>query len=210
MKKDHIVILVADSNIKGCLDGLLQRLPMVFDLAPYTYEIFSHPQRDPGCRIDSTAFLRRFKDNTGYALVVFDKEGCGKELSSRTELEEDIEKSLSISGWDDRAKVIVIDPELENWVWIKSPRLAQIINWESIENLYNWIENNGFTLDERHKPLHPKEAFEKALYTSRKRRSSSIYTEIASQVSFRECTDQSFNKLINCMKFWFLRNHEDL
>jgi len=207
MNKD-IIILVADLNMKGCLDGLFQRLHDVLNINPFSYEIFVHPYRDPGCRLDAVPFLRTFQNGYRYALVVFDKEGCGKENLSRIELETELENNLDASGWNDRAKTIVIDPELENWVWVKSPRLAQIINWGDINKLYQWLQNSGFGLDKNNKPPFPKEAFEKALYLSRKRRSSSIYYEIASQVSFKGCTDQSFGKMITCIQTWFSKNNE--
>ena len=209
MKNTDIIILVADQNIKGCLDGLLKRLPNVFDISPFSYEIFVHPYRDPGCRLEAPAFLRGFQNRYKYALVVFDRDGSGKELSSRIELETELENNLFVSGWRDKAKAIVIDPELENWIWIKSQKLAQVINWANIDALYNWLQDNDFLLNEDSKPRCPKEAFEKALYISKKRRSSSIYTEIASQVSFLGCTDQSFNKLIDCIKVWFSKDNEN-
>ena len=179
MNNTDIIILVADKNMEGCIDGLLQRLPTVLGIAPFSYEIFVHSYRDPGCRLDADSFLRGFQNRYKYALVVFDREGCGREDLSRTDIEAELEKRLSISGWNDRAKVVVIDPELENWVWVKSPRLAQIINWNNIDDLHEWLLEKGFSFNDKHKPLRPKEAFEMALRESKKRRSSSIYNDIA-------------------------------
>ncbi|MGV8096046.1 MAG: hypothetical protein AB2L24_29695 [Mangrovibacterium sp.] len=185
------------------MEGLLHRLPDVLGINSFSYEIFVHPYRDPGCRIEATSYLRGFQSKYRYAIVIFDRDGSGKESSSRIEIETELEEKLSTSGWGDRAKVAVIDPELENWIWIKSQKLAQIINWRDIDELYGWLQANSYYLNENNKPYSPKKAFESALYISRKRRSSSIYTEIASQVSFKRCTDQSFIKLIGCIKNWF-------
>ena len=209
MNNTDVIILVADKNIEGCIGGLFQRLPIVLGIAPFSYDIFVHPYRDPGCRLDAVSFLRGFQNRYKYALVVFDKEGCGKESLSRLELEDVLEKQLSASGWHDRAKAIVIDPELENWVWVKSPRLAQIINWNNINDLHEWLLEKGFSFNDKNKPSRPKEAFEMALRESKKHRSSSIYNDIASQVSFSECVDPSFNKLIDCIKLWFPNDGEN-
>jgi hypothetical protein len=201
-----LIILVADQNMRDCIEGLIPRLPHVLNIPPFTYDIFVHSNRDPGCRTQSPAFLASFQNKYRFGLVIFDKEGCGKELLSRSELEAEVETLLSITGWRDRAKVIVIDPELENWIWVRSSQLAEIINWENIESLYQWLSDQEYLTDERSKPKRPKEAFEAALYISKKRRSSSIYKQIASRVSFRNCTDQSFLKFIQCMSNWFHDN----
>lgn len=199
-----IIILVADQNMRDCIEGLIPRLPHVLNISPFTYDIRVHPYRDPGCRTQSSAFLTSFKNMYQFGLVIFDKEGCGKESSLRSELETEVEALLSTTGWGDRAKVIVIEPELENWIWVKSAQLAEIINWENIDSLYQWLSDQEYLTNASSKPKRPKEAFEAALYISKKRRSSSIYKQIASRVSFKNCTDQSFLKFIQCMNNWFM------
>lgn len=199
-----LIILVADQNMRDCIEGLIPRLPHVLNVSPFSYNIFVHSNRDPGCRTQSSAFLASFQNQYRFGLVIFDKDGCGKESLSRSELETEVEALLSITGWRDRAKVIVIDPELENWIWVRSSQFAEIINWENIESLYQWLSDQEYLTNESPKPNRPKEAFEAALYISKKRRSSSIYKQIASRVSFKNCTDQSFLKFIQSMNDWFL------
>ncbi len=198
-----LIILVADQNMRDCIDGLMPRFHHVLNTSRINYDIFVHTNRDPGCRTQSSDFLKTFQKKYKFSLVIFDKEGCGKESLTRTELEEDVEKTLSFNGWANRSKAIVIDPELENWIWIKSPRLAEIINWENTESLYQWLEEQGYLAINNTKPNSPKEAFEKALYISKKRRSSSIYKQIATQVSFKTCIDLSFLKLKDTINNWF-------
>lgn len=199
-----LIILVADQNMRDCIEGLIPRLPHVLNILPFTYDIFVHPNRDPGCRTQSSTFLTSFQNKYRFGLVIFDKEGCGRELLPRSELEAEVETLLFVTGWRDRVKVIVIDPELENWIWVKSPRLSEVINWDNIDNLYQWLADQKYMTDDGQKPNRPKEAFEAALYISKKRRSSSIYKQIASQVSFRQCTDPSFQQFIQYMKDWFM------
>jgi hypothetical protein len=198
-----LIILVADQNMRDCIDGLIPRIPIVYNISSFTYDIFVHTNRDPGCRAQSSDFLKSFQNKYRFALVIFDKEGCGKETLSKEDIERNVEQMLTGNGWNDRAKAIVIDPELENWIWIKSPRLAQIISWQSIESLYQWLIDRNYISEGEQKPREPKEAFERALYISQKRRSSSIYKQIASQASFRSCTDLSFLKLVELIINWF-------
>lgn len=131
-----LIILVADQNMRDCIEGLIPKLPHTLNIIPFTYDIFVHTNRDPGCRTQSPAFLISFQNKYRFGLVIFDKEGCAQESISRAELEENVESSLSITGWKDRAKAIVIEPELENWIWVRSAQLAEIINWDNIDSLY--------------------------------------------------------------------------
>lgn len=163
MKKD-LIILLADQNMRDCIEGLIPKLPHALNVSPFTYDIFVHSNRDPGCRTQSPAFLASFQNKYRFGLVIFDKEGCGRELLSRSELETEVEESLALTGWGDRAKVVVIEPELENWIWVKSPRLAEIINWDNIQSLYQWLTDQNYLSDGKEKPVSPKEAFEKVLY----------------------------------------------
>lgn len=201
-----LIILVADQNMRDSIEGLIPKLPLALNISPFTYDIRVHPYRDPGCRTQSANFLTSFKNIYKFSLVLFDKEGCGKESLSRTELETEVEESLSKTGWGDRAKVVVIEPELENWIWVKSPKLAEIINWDSIQSLYQWLRDQNYLSGANPKPNSPKEAFEKVLYIKKKRRSSSIYKQIASTVSFKRCTDPSFLKFIQIISVWFPNN----
>jgi hypothetical protein len=121
---------------------------------------------------------------------------------TKYELAQSVSSLLAKNGWENRNEVIVIEPELENWVWVKSPHLATAINWDS-EELENWLEQNNYKSKEEIKPKHPKEAFYAALRKSKKRPSSSIYQEISENVSFKRCIDESFLKLKETFEKWF-------
>ena len=126
-----------------------------------------------------------------------------KEAKRREELEALIESQLS-NHWGDRAAAIVIDPELENWVWTDSPHVAQAIGWRGdIAALRTWLQNQGLLEESRAKPTDPKAALETALARMRKPKSSSLFAEIASKVSLRACTDPAFQKLKTTLQHWF-------
>ncbi|MEJ5295819.1 MAG: hypothetical protein WHT28_11335 [Fimbriimonadales bacterium] len=75
MKKD-LVILVADRDMEQTLLGLLSR-PKALGIREVSYDIFAHPGRDPGVFLQGAEFLRPFTDQYDFALVLFDREGCG-------------------------------------------------------------------------------------------------------------------------------------
>jgi hypothetical protein len=204
--ENNLIVLVADKDIHFLMQGLLTRhLSLgIIDLSASLENIFVHPQRDPGCYNQCSEFLRPFTKDYKNALVIFDHDGSGQEDKSREEIENDLEQKLSASGWNDRAKVIVLEPEIEAWVWSDSPHVDKILGWENNSpNLREWLKEIHFLAENELKPKRPKEAVEAVLREVRKPRSSAIYQQIAEKVSFKNCTDESFIKLRNTLQEWF-------
>lgn len=198
-----LVVLVADKNMEYSIRGILDR-PQSLGIKKIKFVIYRHPKKDPGCFVGAHEFLRHFSKEFQHALVMFDREGCGREHKTRTELENEIEERLSSSGWGNRAASIVIDPELENWVWSDSPELDAAMGWKGISTpLRTWLKDKNFLANNSLKPSPPKKAFEDALKKVRKPRSSYIYKQIADKVSLKRCQDPAFLKLKEKLVQWF-------
>jgi len=198
-----LVILVADRNIEYVMKGLLSR-PKALMMREITYDIFGHPEHDAGCLLHGCDFLRPFVNRYSHALIILDHEGCGQEQKRRTELENNIENQLANSGWHNRAVAIVIEPELENWVWSDSPHVDSVLGWEGRQpDLKSWLNIQGFLNEGQNKPVHPKEAMEMALKNVKKARSSALFLQLAQKVSVDRCTDPSFVKLKTVLAAWF-------
>jgi hypothetical protein len=197
-----LIILVADRNIKFTFDGILQR-HISLNIREIYYDIFIHNNRDPGVYNRAAEFLRPFINKYSHSLVILDKEGSGQEGKSTEKTRKEIKEGLECNGWDERAEVIVIEPELEIWAWTDSIHMAQAIGWPDYIQLKNFIVNKGFWPEHMNKPLHPKEAFELALREKKIPRSSSIYKKIADKVSLSRCEDRAFNQLLNILHKWF-------
>jgi hypothetical protein len=197
-----LIALVADKGIECALLGLLAR-PQALGTRQIKCDVFTHPERDPACLRKAVPFLRPHTSAYRCALVVFDREGCGKEREPREQLEEEVETALGNSGWRDRAAAIVIDPELENWVWSESPEVDHVLGWaESLKRLRRWVSEQGFSISSG-KPDRPKEAMEAALRHARKPRSSALFRQLAERVSLERCQDQAFEKLRARLRAWF-------
>lgn len=201
-----LVALVADKNIEYALRGLLTR-SSAFAIRGIASRVLVHPQRDAGCRTRCTDLLRPYINRWSFAMVVFDHEGCGEEDSSREELEQRVEKTLFKNGWSQRAAVIVIDPELENWVWSESSIVDEIAGWnDSTTTLRDWLRANGWLVGNAAKPARPKEAFEAALRKANEPRSAALYEQLARRVDFSGCADPSFLKFKATLQGWFREN----
>jgi len=198
-----LLVLTADKNMHFALLGIMSRWKSlgIYQITPTFLE---HPEKDPGCLLRAHDFLRPFASSYKYALVVFDHDGCGKEISAREALEKEVEKRLSENGWENRVAVIVIEPELDVWVWSDSPHVCTVLGWgNSLDDLHQWLVEHGHAFLATKKPSEPKEALEKVLRHTRKPRSSSLYRQLAQQVSLEKCLDPAFLKLRERLQAWF-------
>lgn len=202
MSKD-LVVLVADKDMELTLRGILARGKSL-GIRDVSFDLYVHPERDPGCLNRGHDFLRPFSRSHGRALLLHDHEGCGRERSDSPEdLEGAIEKRLAQSGWAEAA-AIVIGPELENWVWSDSPQVDVVLGWENrTPSLKRWLADRGDWKSGQPKPMAPKEAMEAAIRVVRKQRSSSLYADLAAKVSFERCSDRAFLKLKSVLQGWF-------
>ncbi len=202
-KKDLIVI-AADKNIEQTLHGILRR-PDALGIREISFDIISDQVRaDPGCLNHSHTVMRLYQDTHTHGMVVFDRVGCGKESADREALEAEVEARLNQNGWAGRSAAVVIDPELEAWVWSDSPHVETALGWGGrIPRLRQWLENKGFVKSDALKPEDPKAAVEIALKCVRKPRSSARYRQIAERVGFGKCIDPAFLKLKTVLKDWF-------
>jgi hypothetical protein len=202
--ESDMVVLVSDKNLEAAIAGLLSR-PQALDIRQMKFKIHVHPWRDSGCLLDSHNFLRPLTDLYAHALVLFDRFGCGQEGQSRESLERMVERQLSDTGWNDRAAVIVLDPELEIWVWSSSPHVDRCLGWEGKQpKLRPWLCSQGLWPENTLKPSDPKKAIEQALRKVQKPRSSSLYEQLAKAVSLQGCTDQAFAKFKQVLQRWAL------
>ncbi|MEW6072957.1 MAG: hypothetical protein AB1726_10260 [Planctomycetota bacterium] len=206
MAGKDLIALVADKNMEFALRALLSRAASL-EIRPVTADVYVHPERDAGCLLRAHEFCRPFIDRYSHSLVMFDREGCGRGQESRRELEQRTEALLSNFGWEGRSATVVIDPELEAWVWSSSPHVASALGWQGRRpGLREWLERVDLWADAEAKPHRPKHALERALWAVRRPRSSALYAEIAGKVRLGDCQDLAFGKLRDTLASWFQRH----
>lgn len=197
-----LIVLSSCTNSKFAIQGILES-PSKLGLRQVQTDYFVHPHHDPGCRTSSAAILRSQQHRYDRALVIFDREGCGAENLTRLELEQLVQNALDQCGWQDRSAVIAIDPELEAWVWSDSPEVPGALGWPGIPPLRTWLIEEGWLDEGEPKPSRPKEALECVLRTTRKRRTSALFLQLARRVSYRRCADPAFLRLAQVLQAWF-------
>ena len=198
-----LVVLVPDKDVEQTIKGLLSRWQSL-QIRRVSADVFVHVERDPGCLLRGHDFLQSFAKQYEHAILMFDREGCGRDHLPRETLERETEERLSHAGWGSRAASIVFDPEVEIWVWSDSPHVDAVLGWRGASpGLRDWLQERNLLQRGTLKPKRPKEAMEAALRQKRCRRSSTIFSRLASVVSLERCQDQAFAKLVMTLRTWF-------
>lgn len=202
-ERGDLIVLVADRNMRAAVSGILIR-PKALGIRQVTFDVLTHPQKDPGVLRHAHSFLRPFAGKHQHAVAMFDREGCGQERVNSIELEKEVESRLARNGWPANAAALVLDPELESWVWSDSPEVDTALGWVGrTPSLRQWLAERELLRENQAKPERPKEAMEAALRLVRKPRSSAIYHRLAEGVSLRRCSDPAFIKLKTTLQRWF-------
>jgi len=196
-----LAVVAADKSIAEALRGIMSR-PQSIGMREIAATIVEHPNRDPGVLKSGHDLLGIYADDHDHGLVVLDHAWDGNPYKKPSLLAQEIESRCE-SKWSDRARCIVIDPELEVWVWSKSPHVAKALMWESNDALFNWLTSSGLLGEGESKPDDPKMAVEKALREKRVPPSAARFRRLAENVSFDSCRDDSFNRLLNVLRKWF-------
>lgn len=201
--RSDLVVLVADKNMAAAVCSLLRR-HQALGIRSIEAQVFRHPQKDNGCCHAGVDFLLPLVGRFEHAILMFDREGSGCDTLAPNKIEEEVEDRLSQCEWAGRAQAIVLDPELEAWVWSDSLHVADCLGWvDQSMSLRQWLQEKGYLNQGQEKPARPKEAMEAVLYRTRTPRSSAIYQRLAERVSLQRCTDRAFVRFRNVVQEWF-------
>jgi len=198
-----LVALAADGCMRVSLQEILARNESL-GARPFSFDVFSHPEHDPGVLLRGHLLLQPLRNEYTYAVVVFDRDGCGSPQPA-AELSATVQGNMDRAGWADRSAVTVVDPELEVWIWSDSPHVAKALGWNRAQVLNRWLKENGHLREGAVKPIDPKRAMDAALQEVRLPMSTSIYRRIARNVGFARCTDPAFLSFQATIHGWFPR-----
>ena len=194
---NRLVCVVADKNIEAAISALLNTRKQSLKLVDFPFDIVVHPQRDPGCYNEGPAFLKGLMgDNDCYGLLIFDQDWQGNKNRTAIDTEAKVREQFRRIGIVERAEVVVIEPEIEAWIWNSSPHVCNELGWDgNYATLRHWLSEKDLWPDGELKPSDPKAAVEAVLLEKNIPRSSAIYRKLAQKVSLRRCQDAAFRRL---------------
>ena len=164
-----------------------------------------HPARgksDPGLFANGDPIFRVCRRTHRHVAVLLDADWNGSPGAEAIRVR--IEQHLTMVGWKpDDSAAIVIDPELENWIWLPHDTGGRALGWKSFAELHDFLRKRGLWSD-GDKPYPPKDALELALRRVREPRSSKFYRKIMQDVpGVQRCRDRAFQQLRDSLRRWF-------
>ena len=201
MSRD-LAIVVADKSMGEAIQGILTRPEAVGMRRINSPTVVVHPNHDPGVWKSGHELLSVYERDHAHGLMLLDHAWEGNPHKEPLALAEEIEDKCR-PAWGDRARCIVITPELEVWAWARSPHVARTLKWESDRALRGWLRAQGFVEEGETKPQDPKRAYEAALREKRARKSAALFRELAEKVAFGSCEDTAFRTLLGLLRTWF-------
>lgn len=195
-----IVFLVPDKNTEYTVRGAIGR-HAALGIRPIDCDVIVDPGRDGGVRARGKTILDLERSRFHHAVMILDYEGSGTS-GTADQLQLDLDAQLA-TAWADAAKVIVVRPEIDIWMWGNDTHLHHVLGSDFGVGVRTFLKNAGFLFDENNKPQRPKEALETAFRQVRLPRSSAMYRDLASRLSLANCTDTAFRRLQEALVRWF-------
>lgn len=203
-----LVVVVPDKDTEQAFEGLLPRHQSL-RIRLIRYKVIVHPNKDPGCYKSGDQLAAAFTREATHALVVFDLAWEGAPGSDPEALEREVEARLQ-PLWGDRARCVVIDPELEAWVWSDSPHVESVLGWRGrAPNLRSWLQQEGLWPAGQPKPPDPERAFRRAVRVVSLPPSASLFRQLAEKVGLQRCSDPSFGRVTGILQSWFASESVD-
>ena len=196
-----LALLVADKNMDFAMRGILNR-HKALGIRSVSYEIRQHVNRDGGVRTTGPETLALLRQQFRHGIVMLDWEGSGSKAKIAISLEQELDARLERT-WGDRAKAIVIEPELDVWIWGSDNALVKILEWSEDQGIREWLTGRGYAFDGSQKPMRPKKALNELMVWLNHPRSSVLYERITGKISLTQCVDPAFRRLRSILQSWF-------
>lgn len=150
-------------------------------------------------------YLRSFRDQYEHAVIVLDADFDPHPGAAAVQTK--ISQALVGSGWDaGRFAVIVIEPELEAWLWAPNLNVAQAFGHADFNRLRQTLEREQLWNPGEPKPHDLKRARDRAAHLGGKRTGGPIFKGVFSEMSKRaceRCVEPGFKLLRGTLQRWF-------
>src|SRR6266436_3081128 len=159
---------------------------------------------DGGIHRRAHMLLRRYTRSHQNAVVMLDKK-FGGQLPAAV-VREEIRNNLLHNGWSaECVEVVVIDPELEVWLWQRrNPHIARAFRYNGAISLEEFLEAEGFWPSAAVKPPKPKDAAHLLLRRYRAGVPMVVYRLTIEHISVSGCQDPAFSRLVGALRRWFV------
>jgi hypothetical protein len=167
-----------------------------FDVDP-AQDVIVASRRDPEVYGLAHELLRPYLSSHARAVVMLDNAWDGSPGADA--IRDEVTKRLA-GPWAEHA-VIVIDPELETWIWQDNPHVAAALGCPP--EFRGLLERSGHWPAGLAKPPDPKAALVHLRDRHRADRSKAVFRRLAAKISVKGCVDPAFLQLRDTLRDWF-------
>ncbi|MEO5347715.1 MAG: hypothetical protein H7834_15255 [Magnetococcus sp. YQC-9] len=206
MNKKDLLVLTADADTEAIMNAVLQRYPSL-GIRHIDFKVMRYPGRDNGVFQQGHNFVRLFKDEYRYLLVIFDHHGSGcNQLVDACQQE--IQSRLDGVSWSERSSSIVVAPEVEAWIWNNNNSICSFFGLQESrlhELIIEYCKRNNYK-ESRIKSEHPKELFDHICHVTLQKGHllPREYNRIAQRASLTDWQESpSFGVLVTQLRTWF-------
>jgi hypothetical protein len=201
---------VADQNMAETFKGFLTRPQFHLSLScsPFEFDPLydlarAEGKTDGGLWRHAGSLCKGYLHTHRRLVICLDRDFGGS--PGQVQIRTDIETQLLNVGWDaTNFKVLVIDPELEQWIWQNNVHVESALNHKGGQSLREMLAASGDWPTGNAKPIDPKKVLERIVTQNlRGNRSSTLYSKISSRVSVGGCQDVEFIALKQQLQTWF-------
>lgn len=213
MKRD-VVFHLADRNMEAGCRAFFARDDWHYTLGCGRFDIDSDSnsdifrkggQTDGGLWKHAHTNLTPFKDLYDHAVIVLDADF--EPHPGVDALHADISANMTAAGWlADSFCVVVIDPELEAWLWAPNLNVAKAFGHESFPKLKAALVQENLWTSSNPKPDDPKKARDRAVKLGGKITGGPLFKGVFGGISKRacdRCVEPGFNALRHALQTWF-------
>ena len=204
-----LFVYAADADAVAFLNAILNK-PEALGIRKIRFDIDRNGGRDSGMIKNGAEFVRteRIKNNYRKVILMWDHHGSGRERRQKPlQVSQEIQDKLDSFTWEDNSATIVLNPELEQWLWHCEQAVAKHFGMAA-EQLQQWCEKyageQGVPPADI-KKQNPKGVFQyimdKCLDRSLKPRDFEEIGRLASIKGLQDC--ESFRKFTKTLQGWF-------
>jgi len=205
---NEIIFLVADATMEAVFRAFFERDRFhqalkcrVFQIDPVQDIIHIPKQTDGGLHRRAHDLLRSYLKTHNRAIVVLDQQ-FGGEIPADV-VRKGIIDNLNLNGWDGRCAVVVIEPELEAWLWQDNVNVEAAVRHIRPPSLRDYLLAEGEWPQDEWKPISPKESIQRVIRANHAGPHTLVYARIAKSVTVRGCLDPAFVHFARTLCDWF-------
>ncbi|WP_018411100.1 methylation-associated defense system protein MAD4 [Methyloversatilis thermotolerans] len=202
-----LLVYVADADALAFMRSTLNK-HQALGIRAISFDIERHPQRDAGMVQSGAELARMKKGRYGKALLMWDHHGSGRDHKQEPiRAAGDIQGKLDAYTWSGNSAVVVLVPELEQWLWHCENAVAAHCGVTTAQ-LGEWVAERAQKLNisaETLKQEQPKELFEYVMREKLKRTvSPRDFEEIGKRAGITGLLAcDSFRSIVDALRLWF-------